>query len=231
MKRKIALLISFTLIVMSLSACGKAADSGKRGGTAKGVADVLEEGAASEEEKTTTETKTTETVTEESSKKDDSDKKTEASTTEGKNETAAETTEKAEDNSVTENADNGNQPKEATVIPPEIDVDLTKLSSTMVYSEVYNMMVEPDSYLGKTVKMSGPFAVYTDEESGKNYFACIIQDATACCSQGIEFTLSGDYSYPEDYPAVNDIITVTGTFSTYEEDGYAYLTLLDARME
>ena len=29
------------------------------------------------------------------------------------------------------------------------DVDLTLLSSTMVYSEVYNMMVDPDSYIGK----------------------------------------------------------------------------------
>ena len=29
------------------------------------------------------------------------------------------------------------------------------LSSTMVYSEVYNMMVDPESYIGKTVKMDG----------------------------------------------------------------------------
>ena len=36
-----------------------------------------------------------------------------------------------------------------------IDVDLTKLSSTMVYSEVYNMMYTPDDYIGKTVKMKG----------------------------------------------------------------------------
>ncbi len=36
-----------------------------------------------------------------------------------------------------------------------IDVDLTKLSSTMVYSEVYNMMYTPDDYIGKTVKMNG----------------------------------------------------------------------------
>ena len=34
-----------------------------------------------------------------------------------------------------------------------IDVDLTQLSSTMVYSEVYAMVYEPDQYLGKTVKM------------------------------------------------------------------------------
>ena len=31
---------------------------------------------------------------------------------------------------------------------PGGDVDLTVLSSTMVYSEVYNMMVSPDNYKG-----------------------------------------------------------------------------------
>lgn len=34
-----------------------------------------------------------------------------------------------------------------------IDVDLTQLSSTMIYAEVYNMMVTPDEYVGKTVRM------------------------------------------------------------------------------
>ena len=39
-----------------------------------------------------------------------------------------------------------------------VDVDLTKLSSTMVYSEVYNMMSSPESYMGKRVRMKGSFA-------------------------------------------------------------------------
>ena len=64
-----------------------------------------------------------------------------------------------------------------------VDIDLTKLSRTMVYSEVYNMMVAPDKYVGKIVRMRGQFALYEDAESGARYFACIIADATACCSQ------------------------------------------------
>ena len=111
----------------------------------------------------------------------------------------------------------------------EIDVDLTGMSATMVYAEVYNMLTSPADYLGKTVKMSGSFSVY--EEADRNYYACLIADATACCSQGIEFVLDGDPTYPEDYPELNSLITVTGIFDTYIEDGYLYCQLLNATLE
>ena len=112
-----------------------------------------------------------------------------------------------------------------------IDVDLTKLSSTMVYSEVYNMMVSPDNYIGKTVKMNGAFAYYEDPETKKQYFACIIADATACCSQGLEFILTGEHTYPNDYPELGSEITVTGTFEVYTESGFQYCRLKDATIE
>ncbi len=49
------------------------------------------------------------------------------------------------------------------------------------------MVTYPDMYIGKTVKMKGIYARFSDEATGENYNACIIQDATACCAQGIEF--------------------------------------------
>lgn len=113
----------------------------------------------------------------------------------------------------------------------EFDVDLTKLSSTMVYSEVYNMMTNPDNYMGKYVKMKGNFGVYTDEATGKNYYACIIADATACCQQGVEFVLKGEHKYPDDYPELDTEIIVTGTFDTYYEGENMYCQLIDAKLE
>ena len=109
-----------------------------------------------------------------------------------------------------------------------VDVDLTKLSSTLVYSEVYNMLTSPDDYIGKTIKMSGDFAVGEGED--RYYFACIIADATACCSQGIEFLLDGDYNYPEDYPELSTEITVIGVFDTYYEGESRYCQLINASM-
>ncbi len=111
-----------------------------------------------------------------------------------------------------------------------IDIDLTTYSSTMVYSEVLGMVYEPDTYLGKVIKMKGNFSVYHDDVTGKDYFACIIQDATACCAQGIEFRLKGDPKYPEGYPEEGAEITVVGTFSTYMEGNDMYLTLKEATL-
>ena len=117
------------------------------------------------------------------------------------------------------------------------DVDLTKLSSTMIYSEVYNMMSEPDTYVGKSVRMSGQFTLFEATDTDGNpipdqtYFACIIADATACCSQGLEFVLAGEHTYPDDYPELGDDIVVSGTFETYDEDGYIYCHLVDAVFE
>jgi len=125
-------------------------------------------------------------------------------------------------------------PKAEQTDKSKFDVDLTKLSSTMVYSEVYNMMTTPDDYVGKMVKMKGQFALYQATDSnGKSipdqiYFACVIADATACCQQGLEFVLAGGYTYPDDYPELATEITVVGEFQTYMEGNNKYCHLVNA---
>ena len=109
-----------------------------------------------------------------------------------------------------------------------IDIDLTRLSGNMVYSEVYYMLQMPENYMGKTIRMGGSFYVYQDEATGKNYYTCIIQDATACCASGFEFELEGEHIYPDDYPEEGSEIEVTGIFDTYEEDGDLYCILRKA---
>ncbi len=111
-----------------------------------------------------------------------------------------------------------------------IDIDLTVLSSTMVYSQVYEIVFFPENYVGKTMKMEGIYTHLHDDATGNDYFACIIQDATACCAQGIEFILTDDYTYPDDYPEEGDIVCVEGMFDTYEENGDLYCTLRDAQI-
>ena len=118
----------------------------------------------------------------------------------------------------------------------KVDVDLTVLSSTMVYSEVYNMLYfYPEDYYGKTVKANGIFAIYQMVVDGVTQpdpvaYACIIADATACCAEGMEFVLEGDLTYPDDYPELGAEITVIGEFQSYEENGMTWYHLVNARL-
>lgn len=114
-------------------------------------------------------------------------------------------------------------------------VDLTALSSTMVYGEVFAMMSSPEDYVGKTVKMQGIFSkgqLYAagSLNDGGTVFACVIQDATACCAQGIPFELAGDHTYPQDYPELGDTITVVGTFEIHQQEGMQFCRLRDAEL-
>lgn len=103
-----------------------------------------------------------------------------------------------------------------------VDVDLTALSSTMVYAEVYNITFYPERYLGKTVKMRGKYYAGYYEETGKYYHYVMIEDAAECCQQGLEFIWNGEHTYPEDYPVDGTEVEVIGTFGTYEELGASY---------
>jgi hypothetical protein len=117
------------------------------------------------------------------------------------------------------------EPSPSVQTDSTIDVDLTTLSSTMVYAEVYNMMTVPNEYMGKTIKMGGQYYANYYEETGLYYHCVIIADATACCQQGLEFKWNGDHTYPDDYPADNSEIEVVGVFGSYDELGQTYYYL------
>ena len=104
----------------------------------------------------------------------------------------------------------------ATPSPDSVDLDLTQLSATMVFAEVAAMVRTPEDYLGKTVRMAGPLAVYEANPAlGIDYFyTVVIQDATACCQQGMEFI------WPEGtLPEAGTGLVVTGTFAEYDCGG------------
>lgn len=115
-----------------------------------------------------------------------------------------------------------------------VDIDLTELSSTMVFAEVSNMMMQPDDYLGKTIRMRGIFTTYQDPQTGQVYCGVLVQDATACCAQGFDIVMPQEARYPEDYPADTSEITVRGTLLANEElkkSGIVLLRLEDIAFE
>ena len=128
------------------------------------------------------------------------------------------------------------EPEQTQTSADGVDVDLTVLSRTMVYSEVYNMLYnDPAHYLGKTVKARGTFSIYQLVVDGVLQpdpvsYACIISDAATCCAEGVEFVLKDDLAYPDDYPELGTEITVIGEFQSYEENGVTWYHLANARL-
>lgn len=115
-----------------------------------------------------------------------------------------------------------------------VDYDLTVMNSDMVYATVYQMMMEPEEYEGKIFRMEGSYYTVYSENTKKYYHYCIIQDATACCAQGMEFVWDdGSHVYPDEYPEENADVVVEGTFETYTESGDTnlYCRLKNASME
>ncbi len=101
-----------------------------------------------------------------------------------------------------------------------VDYDLTVMDSDLVYASIYQLMVDPEPYVGKSFKMQGTYYASYYEPTAKHYHYIVIEDALACCAQGIEFVRGdGSYVYPDDYPANQTRIEISGTFETYKEEG------------
>lgn len=110
------------------------------------------------------------------------------------------------------------------------------MNKDMVYATVYQLMVEPDKYIRKTLCIDGLYYTGQNEKTGTYYHYSIIKDVLACCSQGLEFVW-GDVShvYPDEYPKDETEIEVKGTFETYKEPGddtlYCHLVNLEMQVK
>lgn len=116
------------------------------------------------------------------------------------------------------------------VAAEKVDIDLSKMNITMAYSSIANILMKPDNYLGKTIKIRGLFDSAQDSETGIDYFAVALMDATACCAMGLDFSPKKEYNYkyPEDFPAIGSNITVVGKFEMYREGEDIYYQIGEA---
>lgn len=120
---------------------------------------------------------------------------------------------------------------QGTVNAPEaaVDVDLSVMDSDMIYATVYQMMSDPEQYVGKTFRIEGKFYVTYDEMTKNQYYYCVIKDATECCAQGLEFVWGdGSHIYPDEYPTDGTEVVVDGTFELYMENDSRYCRLANA---
>ena len=93
------------------------------------------------------------------------------------------------------------------------------------------MMMYPEDYIGKAIKIRGFYNVYEDEVNKQTYYSCIIQDATACCAQGIEFVPEDLQAFCENGYQQGDEVTVSGVFDVYPDGEYMYAVLTGAEIQ
>ncbi len=115
-------------------------------------------------------------------------------------------------------------------LPEGVDVDLSRMSGTVVYGKVYDMVNNGKNYQDKIVRMQGAMSTIDVKEKGKvvdTLYSCVIFDAAGCCSQGIEFVLADQNAA---YPAIGSEITVEGRWDWYQLYGLDRYRLLDAKV-
>ncbi len=106
----------------------------------------------------------------------------------------------------------------------KIDVDFSTMNYNILAGVTFDLLVTPEKYVNKRAKISGYFyhSFYEDRE----YFSVIIWDNTGCCPAGLDFIPPKEMNYPEDFPADEEKITVTGVFKFSEEGNKDYLEFM-----
>lgn len=220
------LIVSISVLGMVLSVTGCSGDSkiaGSRLNTENAVDKVLNQktGDGDVESKSSAEA-TTETTTQ-----------TET-TTEAETESASASATEATSEPTYGQVVNGDSSVIAQYKSEGVDVDLTLMGSDLVYATVYQMMSKPEEYEGKTIRIEGKYYASYYPITDKYYNYCLIADAAACCSQGLEFELGGGAVYPDGYPEDQSEVIVTGVFETYTEEAgqtFYYCRLRDAEYQ
>ena len=113
----------------------------------------------------------------------------------------------------------------------EVDYDLTVMGADMVYATVYQMMIDPKSYIGKSFKIRGNYYSSYSKDKDVYYHFCMIKDAAACCAQGLELPWADEkMNRHENCPEEDTLVTVEGVFETYEEGPNTYGRIKDAKI-
>ena len=119
-----------------------------------------------------------------------------------------------------------------TEVPEKIDLDFTKMNYNMASSIMFEMLIEPEKYIDKTVKISGQLE--TSIYEGNRYFSVINWDLTGCCPSGLNFIPPASMIYPDNFPESSSLITVIGTmkeaFNGKSNELYFFTTSVTASL-
>ena len=98
-------------------------------------------------------------------------------------------------------------------------VDLTAMNEQMRYAYLYDIINDPDRYIGKRIRLSGEYQNGYDDDMQDYYHLCLVYDPTACCALSVEFIKGGNVP---DYPEPGTGIVIEGVLDSYSVAGRIY---------
>lgn len=119
--------------------------------------------------------------------------------------------------------------------PPLItsDADVIEIKEKLFIAQTNDIYINPEDYLGKTIKYEGIFDIFKWEETGETYYY-VIRYGPGCC--GLHDNAGFEVSWDGNWPQQNDWVEAVGVLEIYEEDGWEILrlsltalTILDVR--
>ena len=110
------------------------------------------------------------------------------------------------------------------------NVSVIEIKENMFITQLNDIYMNKNEYLGKTVKLEG---LYKQSKGNERDYCFVIRNAPGCCgndgSAGLEvyWEISGENSPGEEKnnpnPKIDDWVEARGTLKEYEEEGMSYL--------
>ena len=101
----------------------------------------------------------------------------------------------------------------------DYDADLASMDTDTAYAAIYNILSNPNAFVGTTTRIRGSVLFTTNTDQTSTYANVVLTDSSGKNMQGVEFLrgADGEYSCPDDYPEEGTDVIVTGMFETYYE--------------
>jgi len=103
---------------------------------------------------------------------------------------------------------------------------VVEIKEKMFLAQVNDVYLNPEDYLGKTIKLEG---IFKEEQGHEKSYCFVIRYGPGCCGNdgnaGFEVAWTKEDERP--YPAVDSWVEATGELKSYEEDGYSRYLYLD----
>jgi uncharacterized membrane protein YcgQ (UPF0703/DUF1980 family) len=110
--------------------------------------------------------------------------------------------------------------------PSDRSGEVVEIPEKLFLAQLNDICLNPDDYMGKTIKYQGMLTFYYWDETDKNYYL-VYRQSPGCC--GADGQAGFEVIWPEGvdkgYPNENDWCEVVGTLESYVEFGQTYLRI------